>query len=232
LIAANPFTEVKVSVPRRQAKRETKAFRTDEFTTILKSANGVTNIAKASAAARRWVPWLCAYTGARVGEITQLRGEDVLQQDGVNAIRITPEAGTVKTRNARLVPLHEHLVNQGFLRFAQTKGRGPLFYDAKSRKRLLADDPTNPRKPRYVKAREHLTDWVRNLGVDDRELQPNHAWRHTFKQIADRAGISERMSDSITGHAPKSIGASYGAPTLQDMTEALKKFPRYKVDDL
>jgi hypothetical protein len=92
----------------------------------------------------------------------------------------------------------------------------------------LADDPTNPRKPRYVKIREHLAGWVRGLGVDDRELQPNHAWRHTFKQIADRAGISERMSDSITGHAHKTIGAGYGAPTLQDMAEALRKFPRYK----
>jgi hypothetical protein len=62
-----------------------------------------------------------------------------------------------------------------------------------------------------VKAREHLADWVRRLGVDDRELQPNHAWRHTFKQIAARAGISDRISDYITGHSQKSVGASYGA---------------------
>jgi len=37
--------------------------------------------------------------------------------------------------------------------------------------------------------------WVRKLALADRELKPNHAWRHTFKQIADRVGISERMSD-------------------------------------
>jgi integrase len=28
-------------------------------------------------AARRWVPWLMAYSGARCGEITQLRKEDI-----------------------------------------------------------------------------------------------------------------------------------------------------------
>jgi integrase len=28
-------------------------------------------------AAKRWVPWLCAYTGARVGEMAQLRKQDV-----------------------------------------------------------------------------------------------------------------------------------------------------------
>ena len=43
------------------------------------------------------------------------------------------------------------------------------------------------------------------------------------------AGMSERMSDYITGHAHKSAGAGYGAPTLDDMAEAMKKFPRYAV---
>jgi integrase len=227
LLASNPFADVRVSVPRSITTRETKAFRTDELRIILNAATAVEEIGNASSAAKRWVPWLCAYTGARVGEITQLRGSDVVQQDGVDAIRITPEAGTVKTRKTTLVPLHEHLLKQGFIHFVKSRGEGPLFYEKASGQR--PDDPTNPRKPRYVKTREHLAEWVRSLGVNDRELQPNHAWRHTFKQIADRAGISERMSDSITGHAHKSIGASYGAPTLHDMAEALRKFPRYKL---
>jgi integrase len=229
LISGNPFREVKVSVPRSQGKRETKAFRKDEFTTILQAAASVSDTTRAGAAARRWVPWLCAYTGARVGEITQLRAEDVFQQDGVSAIRITPDAGTVKTRNTRVVPLHEHLLAQGFLPFARTKDNGPLFY-GEGKGQMLTDHPTNPRKPRYVKAREHLANWVRSLGVNDSELQPNHAWRHTFKQIADRAGITERMSEYITGHAQRHVGATYGAPTVADMAEALKRFPRYRLD--
>ena len=126
------------------------------------------------------------------------------------------------------MPLHEHVLAQGFLAFVASIGNGPLFYEAPS-KEPGAGDPTNPRKRRYVKTREHLAAWVRKLGVDDRELQPNHAWRHTFKQIADRAGITERMSDYITGHAHKSVGAGYGAPTLDDMAHALTKFPRYKL---
>ena len=46
---------------------------------------------------------------------------------------------------------------------------------------------------------------------------------------SDRAGISERMSDYITGHKHKSEGAKYGAPTLEDMAAALEKFPRYEI---
>jgi hypothetical protein len=30
------------------------------------------------AAAKRWVPWLCAFTGARVGEMLQLRKAEIL----------------------------------------------------------------------------------------------------------------------------------------------------------
>jgi hypothetical protein len=65
--------------------------------------------------------------------------------------------------------------------------------------------------------------------VIDKELKPNHAWRHTFKQIADTVGISERMSDYITGHAHRTIGAKYGAPTVEHMAAALEKFPRYEI---
>ena len=229
LTSKNPFATVRVSVPRQNKSRETKAFRAEEVRTILNAASAVTDAARASSAARRWVPWLCAYTGVRVGEVTQLRGADVVQQEGVDAIRITPEAGTVKTRQARLVPLHEHLIAQGFLAFVKAKGKGPLFYQVARAAPREADDATNPRKPPYVKARERLAAWVRSIGADDPELQPNHAWRHTFEQIADRCGITERMSDYITGHAHKSVGAGYGAPTLDDMAKALRKFPRYKL---
>jgi hypothetical protein len=62
-----------------------------------------------------------------------------------------------------------------------------------------------------------------------RATSPTHGWRHTFKQIADRQGISDRVSDAITGHAPLTEGRAYGAPTLEDMANALKHFPRYKV---
>jgi hypothetical protein len=86
-----------------------------------------------------------------------------------------------------------------------------------------------PKRPRAVKTRERLADWVRGLGVDDPEVQPNHAWRDTFKQIAERHGISERIHDAITGHKPKTIGRGYGPATVEDMAAALKKFPRYEL---
>jgi hypothetical protein len=84
---------------------------------------------------------------ARPGEITQLRGGNVIEPDGVHALRITPDAGDVKGYKARVVPLYEHLIAQGFLRFVAQQGTGPLFYRTANQQ-----DDTDP-----WKAKNHAT---------------------------------------------------------------------------
>jgi len=226
LISRNPFTGWRVKVPKKIRTRETKAFTGDEIKKILSAALAV-KVRNKGEAAKRWCPWLAAYSGARMGELTQLRSVDIVEQDGIHAIKISPEAGTTKTGKARTVPLHEHLIEQGFLKFVKASGAGPLFYN-EPKQVPASNDPTNPRKPRYVKAREHVAAWVRGLGVKDPELSPNHAWRHTFKAVGFRSGISEKILDAIVGHAPASVGRGYGEPTLADKAQELRKFPRYK----
>ena len=79
---------------------------------------------------RHWVPWLCAYTGARVSEVCQLRAQDVIEEDGIWCVRFTPEAGSLKNVNSeRTVPLHPALIERGFLQFAKAVASGPLFAD-------------------------------------------------------------------------------------------------------
>ena len=77
--------------------------------------------------AKRWVPWLCAYTGARVGELAQLRKQDVTRESGHRVIRVTPEAGTVKTNEARKIVLHPQIIEQGFVEFVASASNGHLF---------------------------------------------------------------------------------------------------------
>ncbi len=144
-------------------------------------------------------------------------------------MRLTPDAGTMKT-DPRTVPLHEHIIAQGFLEFVKSRGKGPLFYETESASEAKAtDDPMKPKRPQSVKARHRLAQWVRDIGFNDPEVQPNHVWRDTFKQIAERHDISERVHDAITGHAPKSVGRTYGKATPEDMAAALRKFPRYEI---
>jgi integrase len=225
-IVRNPFATVKVTIPRPVKLRE-KSLRPDECRTILTAALGIAASDTSDTAARRWAPWLCAYTGARAGEITQLRGSDVVQENGIPAIRITPEAGSVKGREPRVVPLHDHLIEQGFLQFVAQRGVGPLFYNPDTRSGK--GEPERRKAPRSILARQRLANWVRSLGIAEKGLSPLHGWRHTFKRLAARAGIEAGMRDAICGHSPRTVADEYETPTLEDMAEALTKFPRYEV---
>ena len=228
LITTSPFVAVTVTVPKKPEVRG-QAFTPDEALAILEAAKNVPNVQTPSNAARRWVPWLCAYSGARSGELTQLRAVDIERHGHLIAMRITPDAGTTKTNTARTVPIHEHVLEQGFMDYVKSMGKDPLFYVSDSSPKT-ASDPTNPRRPRAVKTRDHLASWVRKIGITDRAIKPNHAWRYTFKQIAARHGITEVVIDEICGHAQLTVGRGYLRPTLEDMTEALRLFPRYVVD--
>lgn len=229
-IAENPFSGVKVAGSRNtQPKGEFK----DEDAVAILRATSVPRSPRISAhlrAAVRWVPWLCAYTGSRPGEMTQLRKEDVEQhKGGFWLLRIRADAGTVKGQIDRTVVLHEHLEAQGFLAFVQQAAPGPLFYGP-SRKQAREPDPLNPARAPYVVVRQKLADWVRNdVGVKDAGVSPNHAWRHTFKRRAARAGIEQRIRDAFCGHSDGRVGAIYETPTVEDLAEAIKKFPRYEI---
>ena len=226
-LTTNPFAEAVVDVPRRKRYRP-KSFYGHESATILKAATAVADTSNPDDAARRWVPWLLAYSGARSQEITQLRGKDVQQMDGIWTLNLTPEAGTNKTGQARRVPLHDHLIEQGFLAFAQSCGDGPLFYRPR-RKEPDSTELMQRRKAPAAQVRQRLAAWIREIGVNDEHLSPLHAWRHTFKLLGTRAGLEEAMLDHVCGHAPATAGRAYMVPTLGDLARVIQRFPRYEV---
>jgi integrase len=106
-LPSNPFSGATVALPRRAPKLREREFHDEEWRMVLRATlqPPPSRMEPYNAAARRWVPWLCAYTGSRPGEACQLRAEDVaLHPAGFWVINITPEAGTVKGGSARIVP--------------------------------------------------------------------------------------------------------------------------------
>lgn len=78
---------------------------------------------------KRWVPILCAFSGARVSEITQLRKQDIRKEGDGWVMRITPDAGTMKAGHYRDVPLHRQVIAKGFISFVKAAKDGPPFHN-------------------------------------------------------------------------------------------------------
>lgn len=209
---------IKLGKPR---KLRSKAFTDHEAETILTAARTL-NRGKEKPktfAAKRWVPWLCAYTGARVGELAQIRKQDV-RHDGQHWIlTITPEAGPVKTNEAREVVLHEHLIALGFTAFVNEAAPGHLFITPSS-----SGDVAGPLQG----VKNRIAEFIRTV-VPDKNVAPNHGWRHRFKTIGMDAGIEHRILDAIQGHKPRNIAEGYGDVSTKAQAAAIARIPRYKV---
>lgn len=213
LTGANPAADVRVTGMRRAA-RQMNAFSDDEAATILAAAAAETQ------PYRRWVPMLCALTGSRVSPMLNLRGCDVQTIDAIACIRIDSEAGPTKTRvSERIVPLHRAIIDAGFLDFVAERGQGRLFYVDRPRRGLGRHNPGSTKL-------KQLRAWVSSLGLRigrAHAKDPNHAWRHWLKRALRDAGVSDSVSDAVTGHAPRGDGAAYGGVSLKAMSDALGK---------
>ena len=205
----------------KPAKLRSKGFTDEEASAILKATlrvGGERDFPE-TRAAKRWVPWICAYSGARGGEIAQLRKSDV-RKDGEHwTITIIPEAGTVKTNEARSFPVHTHLVEQDFSEFVSEAPDGHLFLRP-------ADDGDVLGPLQGVKNR---VGELARKAIPDAKVAPNHGWRHRFKTIGPEAGIEQRVLDAIQGHGARTAGESYGDLTMSTMAAAMAKVPKYEV---
>jgi integrase len=210
---------IKTSKPR---KLRAKGFSDKEAVLILKHAQNYKAGGEAPklAAAKRWVPWLCAFTGARVGEMLQLRKQDVRREGKHWIVHVTPEAGPVKTNEARDVVLHGQIVGSGFLDFVKASKGGYLFISP-------SGDELGVRKA-VKTARNKVNMLVREV-VSDPNVDPSHGWRHRFKTVGIEEGVEMRVLDAIQGHAPRNISEGYGEVTIKAKAKAIAKFPAIRV---
>lgn len=224
----NVAQNVRQPKPRKVQSRE-KGYTTDEAVRLLKASRlyqphadekGRVREKPNLIAAKRWVPIICAFSGARVSEITQMRKEDVRKADGHWVARITPDAGTVKTGGYRDVPLHPQIIEQGFVEFIEGANPGPLFHNG--------IDPEKYRQ-KSEQAAGQLREWLRECELTPAELQPNHAWRHRLKTQCRELGISDRVVDAIQGHAGRTAGDNYGDVTLKTKIDVINRLPEYKL---
>ena len=215
LIPTNPATGISVRRGKK-ASEQMLGFEKEEAATILRAASREPN------PVYRWVPLLCAQSGARVSEVSQLRGEDIRCESGIWFMHFRPEAGSLKNLGSeRKVPLHPHVLEAGFLDFVERREKGPLFFDLTRRQ-------PGAKKPQPKIVAKNVARWVHTLGIEvglKFRKAPNHAWRHLFRTLARDVGIEESVTDAILGHAASSVGRRYGETRLATSAKAIASIP-------
>lgn len=164
----------------------------------------------------RWLPWLCAYSGARVSEPAQLTAKDIYQVEGRWFMRLTTmgERTLKNAHSERRVPLHPDVIAEGFLEFVASKrSEGPdaLLFNAK-----------------HPDAK--VRDWVRRtLKIDRKHLRPNHGWRHLFEDIATASGMQDSAKTYITGRSQGKSSEGYGKSEalLLGLASQMDRLPSY-----
>lgn len=208
-LTKNPADAVKVKAEKKIRTRS-KGFSDEEAKAILSACRAYTQKPKEdakTAAAKLWAPLIACYTGCRISEALQLRKEDVRVDSDHHVFDFNPDAGSIKSGAYRLVPVHQHLIDLGLLRFVENSDDGPLFAKG-CYKRVL--------------------DFVRTV-VTDKRVQPNHAWRHRFKTISRNLGLDHRVVDAIQDHAARTAGEDYGDVSVIAMARVVAAIPRIAV---
>lgn len=224
----NVAASVKQPKPKRQRAREA-GYTDAEALTVLKASRsyepkadeyGRIREKPESVNAKRWVPLICAFTGARVSEITQLRKEDVRKEGDRWVIRVTPEAGTMKAGHYRDVPLHKQVIDEGFLQFVNEAAPGPMFHNGTDPEKFAA---------KAVRMTNSVGTWLQNSGLVPAGVQPSYAWRHRFKTLARDIGADIRVVDAIQGHAGRTASDSYGDVSVIAKARVIDALPDYKL---
>jgi integrase len=161
---------------------------------------------------RKWIPLVCLYTGARIGEIAQLRIEDVQSENGIAYLLIRDDEATgqrTKSGYSRPAPIHSELQALGFLAFVERQRRRRA---ADGGLQLFAGLVPNERGQISWTPSRFWRDYLKKIGIKDgSDGYGAHSFRHT---LADRLRLADYLDDEIEvalGHNQKTVTSGYGA---------------------
>lgn len=221
-LKANPAERIRLYAKKDRTKKR-QPYSTKEAKLILESAREETR------AERRWVPWLLAFTGARLGEVCDATARDIRKVGKIWCLDINEEnrGRPIKNQDSiRIVPLHQAIIDEGFLAYVDALPTdSPLFPDV----------PPDRFGQRAGTGTKRISRWIRGLGLTDVRKDPNHAWRHYVTDQLRNAGVPKDMRDRIIGHRLPDIAERYGGenlvPVLAKYIESMKSPLEHTLDE-
>jgi integrase len=195
----------------KHSSEERSAFTNEEVLKILNHPKLLSF--KVEEPVKYWLPYIAAYSGARLEEVTQLSPmTDIYVSDDVWIIDINEKDGrSVKNFSSiRRVPVHSELINNGFLEYIQymrDKNATTLFPNETIRDGRTGKN-AGKRANRFIQ---------KVVGIEGKSL---HSFRHTFATIMKRSGINESLAAEIMGH--KHGGMTYDRYAKGYLSDTLK----------
>lgn len=191
---------------------DVEPFRDTDLTKVFKSKGWAKRSPRYSEFLR-WAFVISAYTGARLGEIAQLRREDVYEYEGHWVIRFTFDDETgqqSKTRQTRLVPVSKHLIAYGFIKFVKTIKSGQLWPEVQPDSKGNWSGRVSSKANAIIRGAGYTTEYR------------FHSLRHTIKTRL-RGKVSDSVNDWITHPDGKkqSVAARYGRVEIEAMKHAV-----------
>jgi integrase len=166
------------------------------------------------------LPWFYRYTGARLGEVTQLTAEDVIIEHGVRCLRMLTEKTTLRAASrqgakTRLVPVHPRLVPH-LDRALERHPTGSLFPLVGNRwdQQLGQHRPGNEWSRMYNRNAKKVWDQMHV-----------HCWRSYVVTETARAGIPEEVRMRLVGHVTRTVHQGYNAVDISRLKEAVEAIP-------
>jgi len=177
---------------------------------------------------RFWVPLVCLFTGARVGEVAQLWVDDLGDQDGTPYIHIRHDEARrqrTKSGSSRYSPVHSILQQIGFIDFVSTqRRRADCTGDLKLFPELVVNDrEQNGRASRFWRT------YLQRIGLKQGgDGFGSHSFRHGLADQLRLAGYLDRDIEVVLGHNQSTVTSGYGklrqgtVAKLSEMIEAAK----------
>ena len=173
---------------------------------------------------KKWIIYLGIYTGARRGELIQLRKENVKHDPDTNhyylLITDSHDSQKLKTENSkRKIPLHNALIEAGFIDYVNTC------------KERVFDEVTNV---------EVVTAWMprqmSNLDIKTTNelghIRSFHSFRHSFiSKLMSRPEININLLQQVVGHEISAFGTtSVYTHKTNNIKELLAIVDKFNID--
>jgi integrase len=156
---------------------------------------------------RYWLPWIAAFTGARLGELAQMLTADVRQLHGVWIFHVTREGSRLKSTKTggsqRVVPVHSELIKLGFLKYHAAlvaRGEEQLFPGLKPDTRgFFSRTPSR-----------FFAGYFKRIGVKSDKRHNFHSFRHGVADAFRAAGFLDEQHGVLLGHTKSTTTGRYG----------------------